>query len=220
MPRSPKAEAVPYSDLDASSRLASDVDAQLTEATHLTEMSNSTGEPRQEPHTTPETTPQSLIERLKAKAEQDRQESEDDFAKLVGQLAREEATENEVTDVLKASGKTLAELEKAVTHQREIIRLKSIVAELPGAESAHRDARAELNAMKEDHKHRVKAMAEELKMASRVVNHTSIRLLRITEAKSELSRLSPVVNEPHTLPPSEALKLRPIHSRNLDWRVA
>ena len=220
MPRSPKTDPVPSSDLEGSSLQANDVDAQLTEATHLTEMSNSTGEPRQEPHTTPETTPQSLIERLKAKAEQDRQESEDDFAKLVGQLAREEATENEVTDVLKASGKTLAELEKAVDHQREIIRLKSIVAELPGAESAHRDARAALNDLKAEHRLRETEMESELRLASRVERHASVRLQRINEAKNELNRMLPVVNEPHTLPPSEALKLRPIHSRNLDWRVA
>jgi 3-methyladenine DNA glycosylase/8-oxoguanine DNA glycosylase len=134
---------------------------------------------------------------MKGEAEAARRAAENDFAKLVERLARDEATENEVASVLKLSDKTLAELETATDRQRRINKLKTIVADLPELEVSYRVARAAQKDLEADHKQRVKQMEDEFRLARRAVSAASVRTQRAQEARAELYRLCPPqVDEP------------------------
>lgn len=87
-----------------------------------------------------------LIESLKAKAEADRVRAEAELPALAERVAHGEATEKEVTAWLKASEKSLDDLQTAVDRQKRIDELRGLTQLFRERRIAHHRAEHELKA--------------------------------------------------------------------------
>ena len=81
-----------------------------------------------------------LIEKLRSRFQTEQLTAEADWQTIVAKVADGSATEIEITKAMKASGRTLDELETDVTREQRIRELKAIAEQLPAAVKASEDA--------------------------------------------------------------------------------
>ena len=81
-----------------------------------------------------------LFAKLKSKFAAEKQSAEAEWTTIIEKVADGSATEIEITKAMKASGRTLDELETDVTREQRIRELKAIAEQLPAAVKASEDA--------------------------------------------------------------------------------
>ncbi|MFM9962873.1 MAG: hypothetical protein ACKV2Q_16810 [Planctomycetaceae bacterium] len=188
-----------------------------------TEMANPATEPLCEALAAPEP---SLIDRLKASAAAEQLAAEAEWNTLVQKVATDSASEKEVADVLRSTGRSLADLEAATDRRRKINRLEALIADLPDAIAAQKVAQTAFNETKERHKKQSEEMVREFK-AARGQLSTALRRREIAKtAEADLWRMShefppapPQWNNPYEPPPCIAAQLKVEEQVNTEIRA-
>ena len=83
-----------------------------------------------------------LLQKLASKFASEKQNAETEWQSLVKKIAGDEANETEVTKVLRASGRSLDELETDVIREQRITELKAIAEQLADAVKSSEEAQA------------------------------------------------------------------------------
>ena len=83
-----------------------------------------------------------LLQKLASKFASEKQNAETEWQSLVKKIAGDEANETEVTKVLRASGRSLDELEADVSREQRLAELKAIADQLADAAKASEAAQA------------------------------------------------------------------------------
>ncbi len=142
----------------------------------------------------------SLLDRMKAAAEVAKQKVESDWNSLVLKLAiGADVSEAEVIAIVTAASKPLDDLAAAVDRQREVNRLRSVVAEFDEAEREHNRTWVALREFRVRERETIKALQLENKQVRGDHYYADRRLNQVREAAEQLSRMGLQIN---LIPPS------------------
>lgn len=137
----------------------------------------------------------SLINRMKVAAEAARQKADANFNALVLKLAeQDDVSEAEVIAVVQAGGKSLDDLAAAVDRQKEINRLRAVLAEFAEADHEHNRTWAAVREFRAREKETLQALRIESKRVRGEHFTADRRINTIKEAAEQLGRMGLPVN--------------------------
>jgi len=134
--------------------------------------------------------PMTVIESLKLKSENDCAKAASEWEAIVAKVADDAATESEVGRVLKLTGRSLDQLQTAVSRAQEVKRLRVMLdnyGEAAAAEQLAMQSKSQFRTRKRDLLKQLNA--EELKLDS-AIRHASFRKAQIHNAACDLQRLT------------------------------
>jgi len=132
----------------------------------------------------------SVIENLKTKAQAEATKAASEWESLIVKVADDAATESEVGRVLKLTGRSLDQLQTAVSRAQEVKRLRGMLddyGEAAAAEQLAMQSKSQFRTRKRDLLKQLNA--EELKLDS-AIRHASFRKAQIHNAACDLQRLT------------------------------
>jgi len=131
-----------------------------------------------------------VLESLQQKSENDSLKMANEWEAIVAKVADDAATESEVGRVLKLTGRSLDQLQTAVSRAQEVKRLRGMLddyGEAAAAEQLAMQSKSQFRTRKRD---LLKSLAaEELKLDS-AIRHASFRKAQIHNAACDLQRLT------------------------------
>ena len=131
-----------------------------------------------------------LIESLKAKSEAESAKAVTDWQSLIAKVASDQATEAEVSKLLKSTGKTLEELQVAVARQTRINSLRGEITGYPEAVAEHIAAGTALHEFIKRRHATIRDLDSELSRCRGAERGAEYRVQQLQESASELRRLT------------------------------
>ena len=137
-----------------------------------------------------------LIEKLRLKFQTEQATSEVDWQTIIAKVADGSATEIEITKAMKASGRSLSDLETDVSREQQITGLKAIIARYVDTERERQNAEAAQN----EFRSRRLNVNQQLDTEGRSLNITALtaqqNVAEIHSAVLELETLGVVIKLP------------------------
>jgi len=131
-----------------------------------------------------------VIESLKLKSENDSLKMANEWEAIVAKVADDAATESEVGRVLKLTGRSLDQLQTAVSRAQEVKRLRAMLDDYGEAAAAEQLAMQNKNQFRTRKRDLLKQLnAEELKLDS-AIRQAAFRKAQIHNAACDLQRLT------------------------------
>lgn len=152
-----------------------------------TEMANPATEPLCEALAAPEP---SLIDRLKASAAAEQLAAEAEWNTLVQKVATDSASEKEVADALRSTGRSLAELEAATDRQRKRNRLLALIGSIPAALATEQAARTAFKALQRSQQEQLVAMKAAYKISHGALTSATWKRTQAENARFDLDSMS------------------------------
>ena len=130
-----------------------------------------------------------LLERINQKAEQDRLAAEAEWQTVVEKLAVDTGTEKEILGAIKATGRSLDELQSAVGWQKRILDLRSVLTTWPEVEHAAQKAEAAFQAFCLRRQTNFRSERDECAVLTAAVQDAQTAVEVVAAAKRDLEEL-------------------------------
>ncbi len=130
-----------------------------------------------------------LLERINQKAEQDRLAAEAEWQGVVEKLAVDTGTEKEILGAIKATGRSLGELQSAVGWQKRILDLRSVLTTWPEVEHAAQKAEAAFQEFCLRRQENFRNERDECSKVTAAQQNAQAAVQVVTDAKRELEEL-------------------------------
>ncbi|MFM9961768.1 MAG: hypothetical protein ACKV2Q_11140 [Planctomycetaceae bacterium] len=153
-------------------------------------MSDSVAETRSGAHAKPETAPPTVLDRLREKAEAEKLAIETQWNTLVQKVATDSASEKEVADALRSTGRSLAELEAATDRQRKRNRLLALIGSIPAALATEQAARTAFKALQRSQQEQLVAMKAAYKISHGALTSATWKRTQAENARFDLDSMS------------------------------
>lgn len=130
-----------------------------------------------------------LLERINQKAEQDRLAAEAEWQAVVKKLAVDTGTEKEILGAIKATGRSLDDLARAVDWQKHILNLRSVLATWPSVDAAALTAESEFQSFCLRRQENFRNERDECSKVTAAQQNAQAAVAVVVAAKNELEEL-------------------------------